>query len=109
MQRLERLVQVTRQTSSYLAYLMRRASLRHHSSPHGHGWELMGGPCRHVRHTRPALPTHLPAPGPTEVSGQVDNEEEKEAEGDDDVQRRRGDIFESDDAESSEAECSDSG
>ena len=63
-------------------------SLKHHHSPFGHGWELVGGRCRPVRHTQPALPTHLPAPGPAEESEEDDSE--KEDEGDDDVQRRRG-------------------
>ena len=38
---------------------------------------------------RPALPTHLSAPGPAEESGEDDSEEEED-EGDDDVHRRRG-------------------
>ena len=33
-------------------------SLKHHPSPLGHGWELVGGRCRPVRHMRPALPMH---------------------------------------------------
>ena len=74
--------------ANYLAYLMRHPSLKHHSSPLGHGCELMDG--RHVRHTRPALPTHLHAPGPAEESGEDDSEEEEE--GDDDI-KRRGDSF----------------
>ena len=78
-----------------------------HPSPLGHGWELVGGRCRPVRHTPPALRTHLPAPGPAEESEEDDSEEEEE-EGDDDVQRRREDSSESDDSASSEAECSDS-
>lgn len=40
--------------ANYLAYLVR------HPSPLGHGWELVGGRCRPVHQTRPALPTHLP-------------------------------------------------
>ena len=92
--------------ANYLAYLMRHPSLKHHSSPLGLGWQLVGGGCRPVRHTRPALLTHLTAPGPAEESGEGDSEKDDE---DDDVQRRRRrDSFESDDSESSEAECSDS-
>ncbi|KAJ8333974.1 hypothetical protein SKAU_G00412930 [Synaphobranchus kaupii] len=94
--------------ANFLAYLVHHPSLKHHPSPLGHGWELVGGRCRPVRHTRPALPTHLPAPGPAEESEEDDENEEDEEEGDDDVQRRRGDSSESDDLESSEAECSDS-
>ena len=48
----------------------------------------MGGRCRPVRHTRLALPMHLPAPGPADESGEDDSEEEYER--DDDVQSRRG-------------------
>ena len=51
-------------------------------SPLGQGWALMGGPCRPVRHTRPVLPTHLPAPGPAEESGEDDSEDDDEDEGD---------------------------
>ena len=34
--------------------------LKKYPSPIGHGWELVDGKCRPVRHTCPALPTHLP-------------------------------------------------
>ena len=94
--------------ANYLAYLVHHPSMKHHPSPLGHGWELVDGRCRPVRHTRPALPTHLPAPGPAEDSCEEDEDEEsKEAneEGEDDVQRR-GDSSESDDSESSKEECS---
>ncbi|KAK1893417.1 Serine/threonine-protein kinase ATG1 [Dissostichus eleginoides] len=91
--------------ANYLAYLVRHPSLKHHPSPIGHGWELVGGCCRPVRHTRPALPMHLPAPRPTE--------EGQEDESDDDDENRvaavqRGDSSESEDSECSEAGCSDS-
>ena len=89
--------------ANYLPYIMRHPSLKHHPSPFGHGWELVGVRCRSVCLTRPALPTHLPAPRPVEESGEGDSEEE----GGYDVQRR-ADPFESDDPESSEADCSDS-
>lgn len=92
--------------ANYLAYLVRHPSLRHHPSPIGHGWELVGGRCRPVRHTRPALPKHLPVPGPAEDS-EEDESEDDEEKGDDVIQRRR-DSSESDESESSEAECSDS-
>jgi len=75
---------------------MRHPSLKHHPTPLGLGWELVGGRCRPVRHTRPVLPTHLPAPGPAEESGEDDSEDDDDA-GDDDVQRRRRDLFEYDD------------
>ena len=56
----------------------------------GHGWEMVGGRCHPVRHTRAAL------------QGE-ESEEDDEEEGDHDVERR-GDSSESDD---SEAEFSD--
>ena len=74
---------------------MRHSSLKPHSSPLGPDWEPVGGPCRPVRHTRPALPTHLPAAGPEEENGEDDSEDEDERY--DDVQRRRGDLLKSDD------------
>ena len=52
--------------SNYLAYLVRHPSLKNHQSPLANGWELVGGHCHPVRHMRPALPLHLPAPGPAE-------------------------------------------
>lgn len=80
--------------ANYLAYLVRHPSLKHHPSPIGHGWELVNGRCRPVRHTRPALPMHLPAPRPAEESERDESEE--------------GDLSESDDSEFGEAEHSDS-
>ena len=79
--------------TNYLAYLVHHPSLKSHPSPLGHGWEMVGGRCRPVRHTRAALPMHLPAPGSDEES-----EEDNEEEGDHDVERR-GDSSESDDSE----------
>ena len=52
---------------------------------HSSGHELVGGRSRPVRHTRPALPTHLPAPGTAEDTGEDDSEEVDEDEGDDGV------------------------
>jgi len=42
-------------------HLWRHSSKRHHPSPLGHGYELVGGHCRPVRHARPILPTHVTA------------------------------------------------
>ena len=94
--------------ANYLAYLVRDPSMKNHPLPLGHGWELVGGRCRPVRYTRPALPMHLPAPGLVEESEEdSDNEDfEDDEEGDDNVHRRRH-SSESDDSESSEAEYSD--
>ena len=73
--------------ANYLAYLVRHPSLKCHPSPLGHGWELVDGRCRSVRHTCPALPTHLPALGPGEDSDE-DGEEVFEEDEDGDLQRR---------------------
>jgi len=64
--------------ANYLAYLIRHPSLKCHPSPLGHGWNLVGGRCRPVRHTRPALPMHLPAPGPPEVTEEDETERDEE-------------------------------
>ena len=80
--------------------------MKQHPSPLGHGWELVGGHCRPVRHRRPALPMNLPTPGPAE---QGEDYEHKEDEGQDDgVQTSRADSSESSGSDSDEAEWSDS-
>lgn len=91
--------------ANYLAYIVRHPSLKSHPSPVGHGWELVGGRCRPVRHTRPALPTHLPVLGPAEES-----EEEDSDEGDDDVlsKMRESSDSQDSDSDSSQSECSES-
>ena len=76
---------------------MRHPSLKNHPSPSGHGRELVNGRCRPVRHTRPALPMHLPAPRPAEETDGDGSEEEEDEE---------GHLSESDDSEFSEAEHS---
>ena len=67
--------------ANYLAYLVHHPSLKHHHSPLGHGWELVGGRCHPVCHTRSALPMYLPAPRPAEVSEEDESEENDEDEG----------------------------
>ena len=71
---------------NYLAYLVRHPSLKHHSMPIGHGWELVDGHCRPVRYTRPALPTHLPASRPVEDSTEDEGEYDWDEKENDDVQ-----------------------
>jgi len=44
--------------ANYSTYLVLHPLLK--NSPIGHGWELVDGFCHPVRHTRPALPVHLP-------------------------------------------------
>jgi len=46
--------------ASYVTYLVLHPLLKKHLSPIGPGWELVDGYCHPVRHTRPALPAHLP-------------------------------------------------
>jgi len=50
-QRLER--------TNYITYCQIHYNLLEHPSPIGHGWELMNGKCRPVRHTQPPLPHQL--------------------------------------------------
>ena len=45
--------------ANFLACIQRHPDLRRHPSPIGHGWELVNGRCRPVRHTKPALPLSL--------------------------------------------------
>ena len=52
--------------ANFLAYIQRHPDLRRHPSPIGHGWELVNGCCRPVRHTKPALPVSLPVPSTTQ-------------------------------------------
>ena len=67
---------------------MRHHSLKNHPSPLGHGWELVGGRCRPIRRTRPALPVKIPAPGPAEDI--EDDESESDDEGDNDSSESEG-------------------
>lgn len=68
--------------ANYLAYLVSHPSLKDHPSPLGHGWELGSGHCCPVRHTRPALPTHLPEPEPSEDSEENESNEDSNDEED---------------------------
>ena len=82
-------------------YILCHPFLKHNPSPVGHGWQLVGGRCRPVRHTQPALPTQLPLPGPAEEN---EDDGETDKEGDDIVVQVS--MF-SDDSESSELSDSD--
>jgi hypothetical protein len=86
--------------ANYLAYLARHTALKHHPAPLGHGWDLVDGRCRSVRHTQSVLAIHLPAPG--QADSEADESEDDE-EGDDGVPRSR--VYSS---ESDGPECSDS-
>ena len=56
--------------STIWSILYGNPALKLEPSPIGHGWELVGGYCRPVRHKRPAFPMHLPAPSPWRERGE---------------------------------------
>ena len=88
---------------------MHYPSLKDHPSPLGHGRELASGHCRPVRHTRPALPTHLPERKLSEDSEEDESAEDNDDEEDNCVPRRCNDSSESSDMNSidstSDTEC----
>ena len=91
------------------AYLVHHPSLKDHPSPLGHGWELASGYCRPVRHTRPALPTHLPERELSEDSEEDESDEDNDDKEENFVPRWCNDSSESSDTNSidsiSDAEC----
>ena len=74
--------------ANYLAYLVHHPSLKDHPSPMGRGWELASGCCRPVRHTHPALPTHLPVPELSEDSKEDERDEDNNDEEDNCIPRQ---------------------
>ena len=64
----------------------------------------MGGCCRPVRHTRPALLVNIPAPGQAEDS--KDDESESDDEGNNDSSESEGSEYEYSVAESSDSDWS---
>ena len=58
----------------------------HHHSDMAGSWWLATGHCRPVRHMRPALPLHLPAPGPAE---ERDGDERENDDEEGDLESRR--------------------
>ena len=44
---------------NYITYCQLNYNLLEHPSPIGHGWEILNGKCRPVRHTLPPLPQQL--------------------------------------------------
>ena len=85
--------------ANFLAYIQRHPDLRRHPSPIGHGWELVNGCCRPVRHTKPALPNSLPVPS-TQQDGydseaNSDSESEAASENDFDTESESSNEFES--------------
>jgi len=45
--------------TNYITYCQLHYQLLEHPSPIGHGWEIINGKCRPVRHTLPPLPQQL--------------------------------------------------
>ena len=45
--------------TNYITYCQLHYNLEEHPCPIGHGWELVNGKCRPVRHTLPPLPQQL--------------------------------------------------
>ncbi len=88
-----------------MSYLARHPTLRTHPSPIGRGWELIDGRCRPVRHTRPALPIHLPAPMPSGESDEMESDDEEES--DSHALGKMTECSSESDSDYSEAECFD--
>jgi len=45
--------------TNFISYCQLHFDLLEHPSPIGHGWEIINGKCKSVRHSRPALPSTL--------------------------------------------------
>ena len=61
--------------ANYLTYLVLHPLLKKHPSSIGHGWELVDGNCRPVRHTRPTL--HLETAEKSEEDEHEETDEEQ--------------------------------
>ena len=66
--------------ANFLAYIQHHPDLRRHPSPICHGWELVNGYCRPVRHTKPVLPCSLPVSPTQQDQYNSDSEANSEAE-----------------------------
>ena len=64
--------------ANFLAYIQRHPDLRR--PPLGHGWELVNGYCRPVRHTKLALPSTFPVSPTQQDQYNSDSEANSEAE-----------------------------
>ena len=64
--------------ANYLAYIQTHPELKDHPSPIGHGWELVNGSCRPVRHTQQSLPHSMTVLAPPQLSDCSDSEDEPE-------------------------------
>ncbi|XP_028404399.1 uncharacterized protein LOC114527028 [Dendronephthya gigantea] len=65
--------------ANYLSYIQRHPEEKTHPSPIGHGWELVNGRCKPVRHTQPSLPVSLPKVDEELFENISDSEAESEA------------------------------
>ena len=65
--------------ANLLAYIQCHPDLRRYPSPIGHGWELVNGHCRPVRHIKPALPISLPVPSMEQDDYDSDTNSESES------------------------------
>ena len=64
--------------ANYLAYLQRHPEEMTHPSLIGHGWELVNGCCKPVRHMPLPLPVSLPNEHGEELENNSDSEAESE-------------------------------
>jgi len=66
--------------ANFLAHIQCQTDLRRHPSSIGHGWELVNGYSRPVRHTKPALPMSLALSSTQQDYYNSDTEASSEAE-----------------------------
>ena len=77
-----------------LAFIQRHPDLRRYPSPIGHGWELVDGCFRPVRHTKPALPILLQVQSTQQDGYDSDSESESQSEYDFDTESESANDFE---------------
>ena len=80
--------------ANFLAYIQCHPDLRRYPSPIGHGWELVNGGCRPVRHTKPAIPILLQVQSTQQDSYGSDSESESQSECDYDTESESAYDFE---------------
>ncbi len=66
--------------TNYLAYIQRHPDMKRHPSPIGHGWELVNGHCKPVRHTQPALPLSIPVPSLSQADFDSNSDSDSDSE-----------------------------
>jgi hypothetical protein len=69
--------------TNYITYCQLHYNLIEHPSPIGHGWEIMNGKCKPVRHTSPALPDRLKPRDSTGDSSNESSDDDSESSDDD--------------------------